>query len=123
MCMQSCSNSCSTYVGIHADTPGPERDPTSPEYPNPHPGNRPEERESFKVIPGIMTDDCIDVYADENEHLILAYYGTERFEPELHPSGRHMILYSRGAPYDIRTSHVHFHDVNGRLIVIITGEK
>lgn len=123
MCMQSCSNSCSTYVGIHADTPGPERDPTSPEYPNPHPGNRPEERESFKVIPGIITDDCIDVYADENEHLILAYYGTERFEPELHPSGRHMILYSRGAPYDIRTSHVHFHDVNGRLIVIITGEK
>lgn len=51
-CMQACTNSC--IGSVTSDTkqplPGPERPPTAHGYKTPHPSNREEERESFKIL-------------------------------------------------------------------------
>lgn len=55
VCISSCSGSCSTYLQSETtNTSGPERDPISNGYIYPHPKNRWEERESFKIYEDIL---------------------------------------------------------------------
>lgn len=51
-CMQICTNSCIGTVTSNTkqSLAGPERSPTARGYKTPHPSNREEERESFKII-------------------------------------------------------------------------
>ena len=51
-CMQTCTNSCIGTVTSNTkqSLAGPERPPTAHGYKMPHPSNREEERESFKII-------------------------------------------------------------------------
>lgn len=50
-CINTCSGSCATYLESNTTmTQGPERDPISDGYIYPHPKNRWEERESFKLF-------------------------------------------------------------------------
>lgn len=51
-CISSCSGSCATFLKSDTSMPidGPERPPTSNGYIYPHPKNRQEERESFKIF-------------------------------------------------------------------------
>lgn len=50
-CLNTCSGSCATYLMSETTyTEGPERDPIAEGYIYPHPKNRWEERESFKLI-------------------------------------------------------------------------
>ncbi len=51
-CMQTCTNSCIGTVTSNTkqSLAGPERPPTAHGYKTPHPSNREEERESFKII-------------------------------------------------------------------------
>ena len=50
-CINSCSGSCISHLTSEANTTvGPEKDPTADGYIYPHPKNRWEERESFKLI-------------------------------------------------------------------------
>lgn len=53
-CINTCSGSCATYLESNTTlTSGPERDPISSGYIYPHPKNRWEERESFKILRNI----------------------------------------------------------------------
>ena len=53
-CINSCTGNCATYLTSETThTKGPDRDPTSEGYIYPHPKNRWEERESFKLIKDI----------------------------------------------------------------------
>lgn len=53
-CITNCSGSCSTFLMSETTmTAGPERDPISDGYRYPHPRNRWEERESFKLFQDI----------------------------------------------------------------------
>lgn len=50
-CISTCSGSCATFLTSEANTTdGPDRDPTANGYIYPHPKNRLEERESFKLF-------------------------------------------------------------------------
>lgn len=50
-CINTCSGSCATYLSSDAKTTiGPDRDPTAKGFIYPHPSNRWEERESFKLF-------------------------------------------------------------------------
>lgn len=51
MCIQTCSGSCISFLESKSTfTSGPERDPTSEGYIYPHPSNRWQERESFRIM-------------------------------------------------------------------------
>lgn len=51
MCLDTCSGSCSTYLYSETTlTQGPDREPTSNGFIYPHPKNRYEERESFRLF-------------------------------------------------------------------------
>lgn len=53
-CISTCSGSCATFLTSNTTmTEGPERDPIADGYIYPHPANRWEERESFKIIRNI----------------------------------------------------------------------
>lgn len=53
-CINTCSGSCATYLTSNTtNTAGPARDPIAEGYIYPHPQNRWEERESFKLIQSI----------------------------------------------------------------------
>ena len=55
VCINTCSGSCSTFLKSEpTKTPGPERDPIANGYIYPHPKNRWEERESFKIYTDIL---------------------------------------------------------------------
>ena len=54
-CINTCSGSCASYLMSETtNTVGPERDPIADGYIYPHPKNRWEERESFKLVRDIM---------------------------------------------------------------------
>ena len=54
MCIQTCSGSCISFLESKSTfTSGPERDPTSEGYIYPHPSNRWQERESFRIMRNI----------------------------------------------------------------------
>lgn len=60
-CINTCSGSCATFLESNTTlTSGPERDPISSGYIYPHPKNRYEERESFKIIREIKPYPSID---------------------------------------------------------------
>ena len=53
-CINTCSGSCATFLSSETTmTVGPERDPIAEGYIYPHPKNRWEERESFKLVQSI----------------------------------------------------------------------
>ena len=53
-CINSCTGSCATYLTSNTNlTKGPDRPPTADGYIYPHPQNRWEERESFKLVQDI----------------------------------------------------------------------
>lgn len=53
-CINTCSGSCATHLSSETTTANrPDQDPTSKGYKYPHPQNRYEERESFKITEGI----------------------------------------------------------------------
>ena len=63
MCMQTCMGSCISFLeSATTFTSGPDRDPTSVGYIYPHPVNRWQERESFKI-----TKDMVKPYFEINE--------------------------------------------------------
>lgn len=76
MCIQTCMGSCISFLESKTTfTSGPDRDPTSEGYIYPHPSNRWEERESFKItrdIPGPSREEkktLIFITVDENRNL------------------------------------------------------
>lgn len=70
-CMQTCTNSCIGTVTSNTKQPlaGPERPPTARGYKTPHPSNREEERESFRLLHDINQITTDRIIRDWKERL------------------------------------------------------
>lgn len=70
-CMQTCTNSCIGTVTSNSKQPlaGPERPPTAHGYKTPHPSNREEERESFRLLHDINQITTDRIIRDWKERL------------------------------------------------------
>lgn len=81
-CINNCTGSCATFLTSETKTTvGPERDPISNGYQYPHPQNRWEERESFKIMKEIApytspaSNESIE--AEESSYLVRISFDDE----------------------------------------------
>lgn len=83
MCLRTCSSSCATFLSSESNTTsGPERDPTADGYIYPHPKNRWEERESFRLLRDIGRSDIpkkklVTITFDKDRNLLVIYRGED----------------------------------------------
>lgn len=76
-CINTCSGSCATYLESDTTmTSGPDRDPTAEGYQYPHPQNRWEERESFKLTESIPSPD-VESRHPPKEYMINIYFAED----------------------------------------------
>ena len=122
-CMLTCSGTCATFADADADLPGPEREPTSQGYSIPHPSNRVEERESFKLIKGEYSVDLFKIYLTERGELIIEYIGAEDFDLNIHVNDDgYIIMESNDTPLEIVMNQFYFSIVNNDLMVVYEEE-